>query len=139
MYDVVVDLRPDSPTYLKWCGVWLNADDDANPVHLYVPKRCGHGYFCKRNSLFVYLQDGTYNPAEDIEISPFDKTIGVKWPELVNDAVEYTLSQKDRNNPKLKDIDQLLDEKKLGEQYREILKSGTYIYYIQFLIFLIFT
>lgn len=65
VFDVVVDLRPESPTYLKWQGVWLDGDDSA-PTHLYVPKRCGHGYFSQAESLFLYLQDGVYNPSEDI-------------------------------------------------------------------------
>lgn len=68
VFDVVVDLRPESSTYLKWQGVWLDGNDEPEPVHLFVPKRCGHGYFSQVDSLFLYLQDGVYNPSEDIGI-----------------------------------------------------------------------
>lgn len=54
VYDVIVDLRPESPTYMKSAGVWLNADSP-DPVCVYVPRRCGHGYYCKRDSLFLYV------------------------------------------------------------------------------------
>ncbi len=123
VYDVVVDLRPDSPTYLKWQGVWLNADDAASPVHLYVPKRCGHGYFCKRESLFLYLQDGTYNPQEDIEINAFDTQVGVNWPSST--IGEYIISDKDKKNPTLAQVEQLINDNKLGPQYRDILPASS--------------
>jgi dTDP-4-dehydrorhamnose 3,5-epimerase len=124
VYDVVVDLRPSSPTYLKWQGVWLNADDSENPCHLYVPRRCGHGYFCKRESLFLYMQDGTYNPAEDIEINVFDDTVNVEWPLPHSDVNNgaYIVSDKDRKSPLLAQVPELLEDRKLGSQYRDIVK-----------------
>lgn len=108
VYDVIVDLRPTSPTYLKWQGVWLNADAD-EPTHLYVPQRCGHGYFCKRESLFLYLQDGVYNPSEDVELNLFDQAVNVKWPEPI-DGGEYIISNKDRTNPFLNEIKLKLEQ-----------------------------
>jgi dTDP-4-dehydrorhamnose 3,5-epimerase len=120
IYDVIVDLRPDSPTYLKWEGVWLSADNES-PVHVHVPKRCGHGYFCKRTAIYVYMQDGTYNPSEDVEISPFDEQIGVQWPEPVSG--DYVISDKDRNNPRVAQVESLLSQGKLGSQYKEIIYS----------------
>jgi dTDP-glucose 4,6-dehydratase/dTDP-4-dehydrorhamnose 3,5-epimerase len=104
VYDVIVDLRPDSPTFMKWQGVWLNGDDLENPIHLYVPKRCGHGFFCKKDSLFLYLQDGAYNPKEDIELNLFDEIIKVDWPKPVDGAQDYIISQKDRTNPKFNQL-----------------------------------
>jgi dTDP-4-dehydrorhamnose 3,5-epimerase len=126
VYDVVVDLRPDSSTYLKWQGVWLNADDRANPCHLYVPKRCGHGYFCKRDSLFLYMQDGTYNPNEDIEVNLFDDTVKVDWPLPLPEENngEYIISDKDKRNPNLKDIEKLLENKQLGPQYQDVIRTA---------------
>ena len=53
----MVDLREESPTYLKWKAVELS-ENDAKQV--YIPPRCGHGFFCKEdNSLLVYCQEGT--------------------------------------------------------------------------------
>jgi dTDP-glucose 4,6-dehydratase/dTDP-4-dehydrorhamnose 3,5-epimerase len=94
VYDVIVDLRPDSPTFKKWQGIWLSSTAN-QPVHLYVPKRCGHGFFAKTDCLFLYLQDGTYNPKEDIELNLFDKTIGIEWPDPTG---PYIISKKDREN-----------------------------------------
>lgn len=123
VYDVIVDLRPDSPTYLKWTGVWLNADEP-DPVSVYVPKRCGHGYYCKRDSLFLYLQDGVFTPSEDIELNLFDQKINVEWPKPIN---EYIISEKDRKNLSYEDIKnrimstiQLSTNVDLDRQYFEI-------------------
>jgi 3,5-epimerase/4-reductase len=97
VYDVIVDLRPDSPTFMEWQGVWLDCES-TQPVHLYVPKRCGHAYFSAvDNSLFIYFQDGTFNPKEDIELNLFDETINIKWPEPSLNC-DYIISQKDINN-----------------------------------------
>lgn len=124
VYDVIVDLRPDSPTFMKWQGVWLNADD-TDPAVLYVPKRCGHGYYCKRDSLFLYLQDGVYNPKEDIELNLFDPTVKVDWPKPIN---SYIISEKDRNNPKLDDLRPRLESCRIslaGSQTNGILIYGS--------------
>jgi dTDP-4-dehydrorhamnose 3,5-epimerase len=123
VYDVVVDLRPESPTYLKWQGVWLDADDAQNPVHLYIPKRCGHGYYCKRAALLVYLQDGTYDPKEDIEVNAFDERFNIQWPSSISG--KYIVSEKDRVNPTLAQVLTRLGEGKLGAQYREILPPSS--------------
>ena len=122
VYDVVVDLRPDSPTYLKWQGVWLSGEESA---HLFVPKRCGHGYMCERDSLFLYLQDGTYNPQEDIEVNPFDEQLAVNWPKPTSSSSgsDYIVSAKDRASVHLNQIEKLINEKKLPVHYSEIIKS----------------
>ena len=104
VYDVIVDLRPNSPTYLQWTGVWLDADDN-EPVHVYIPKRCGHGYYCKKDSLFLYLQDGCYNPKEDIEVNLFDPKINIDWPKAFN---KYIISDKDRNNKTFNEVKDLI-------------------------------
>ena len=121
VYDVVVDLRPESPTYLHWQGIWLSGDESA---HLYVPRRCGHGYMCQQDAMIVYLQDGTYNPSEDCEINPFDETLSVKWPASPLANNNYIVSDKDRVSVRLDQIEKLLLEKKLGPQYAEIIKSS---------------
>lgn len=95
VYDVIVDLRPDSPTFMKWQGVWLNGDS-TDQTHLYVPKRCGHGFFAKKDCYFLYLQDGVYDPTSDVELNLFDKKINIEWP---TPTKEYIISQKDSNNP----------------------------------------
>ena len=109
VYDVIVDLRPDSPTFLKWQGVTLTSKGD--PVSLYVPKRCGHGYYSKQqDSMLVYLQDGCFNPNEDINLNPFDSTINIEWPSPV---ASYIVSEKDRQSKQLAEIRHLIDRSSL--------------------------
>ena len=93
LFDVAVDLRKDSPTYLKWTGVWLSAD---SCVQFLVPPGCGHGFYsAEDNTLLVYLQGGCYKKANDLEVRWNDPTIGIQWPECDG----YIISEKDQNAP----------------------------------------
>ena len=78
LLDVIVDLRPESATYLKHVAVELTAD---NRRALYVPERFAHGY--------QVLEDGTeasyeisefYTPGTEGGLSPFDPTLKLSWP-----------------------------------------------------------
>ena len=80
LWDVVVDLRKDSPTYKQWYGVWLNPE---TPKQLFVPPDCGHGFFAATDhTTLVYAQGGVYDPA-----------LGIKWPEPLDG--DYIVSDKD--------------------------------------------
>jgi len=79
VYVVLIDLRTDSETYLNWQGVWIDGDSDKN-VHLYVPRKCGHAYFCQTDAICLYLQDETYQTNDDIEYNPFDNRFRIEWP-----------------------------------------------------------
>lgn len=96
--DVVVDMRKDSPSFLKSLNVVLD-----NPGKmLYVPKGFAHGYKClEDDSLFFYYVDEFYSPENEKGIRYNDPDLGVDW-EL--DA-EPIVSQKDLQQPLLKDID----------------------------------
>lgn len=90
LFDVVVDVRRYSPTYLQWDGVWLDAD---NNKQLYVPSNCAHGFFAAENeTILLYSQGGTYNPRNEWAVRWNDPAFGVEWPE----AEEYILSDKDK-------------------------------------------
>ena len=90
VYDVVADLRPRSATYLQWYGIWLDAE---NRKQLFVPAGCAHGFFSgEEDSFFLYLQDGTYNPAVEKQVNWRDPKIGIVWPP----SQEYILSDKDK-------------------------------------------
>ena len=111
VYDVIVDLRPDSPTFMKWQGVSLNSSSP-DPVSLYVPKRCGHGYYCKQqDSIMIYLQDGCFNAYEDINVHPFDPTLNIQWPKPFSN---YIISEKDRTCKQFAEIKHLLGSSKLN-------------------------
>lgn len=125
VFDVIVDLRTCSPTFGQWFGVWLTEEDHQQ---LYVPARCGHGFFAGRqNSVLTYCQEGTYRPGADVELNPMDPEVGIKWPAagttgpetppppatrsseshsppVINarNASDYIISSKDRNAPLLR-------------------------------------
>ncbi|MGJ8696674.1 MAG: dTDP-4-dehydrorhamnose 3,5-epimerase family protein [Verrucomicrobiaceae bacterium] len=95
VWDVIVDLRRDSATYLKWHGTELVAGDGRST---YVPKGCGHGYVTlEDDSTMAYLIEGAYVPEAAAVIRWDDPGLGVEWPDL-----DLTISEKDRNAPFLK-------------------------------------
>ncbi|MUP45138.1 dTDP-4-dehydrorhamnose 3,5-epimerase [Gramella sp. BOM4] len=95
--DVVVDLRPDSPTFKQTYSVIL---DDENLYQLYVPKGFGHGFSTlSEKSVFAYKCDDYYRPGSEAGIIYNDPELAIDWqlPES-----EIILSEKDKNLPTLK-------------------------------------
>lgn len=98
IWDVAVDLRQSSPTYLKWIGIELTAD---NHKQFLIPQGFAHGFVTlEENSEVQYKVDNLYDKSSDRSISYNDPTINVQWP--IN---EVFLSDKDKNAPLLKDSD----------------------------------
>ena len=97
VFDVAVDIRPDSPGFRQWVGVELSA---ANHRQLYVPEGFAHG-FCvlEEPALMHYLCTREYRPEHDAVVAWDDPDIGIRWP-LQPD----TVSAKDQAAPKLSDI-----------------------------------
>ena len=94
MFDVALDLRPDSPTYGKWCGVELSAQ---NGRMLYVPKMCAHGYQTLEDATEMhYMTSAFYTPAAARGVRFDDPTCGIEWPLPV-----ASVSEQDRNWPLL--------------------------------------
>ena len=92
VWDVVVDMRKESPTYLKWVGIDLAHDKDVEPTQVYVPPGCGHGFFAyEEGSVLIYQQNGTYDPYVETTIHWRDPTLAIAWP----DAEDYIVSRKD--------------------------------------------
>jgi dTDP-4-dehydrorhamnose 3,5-epimerase len=97
IFDVAVDIRPESPTYGQWYGVTLSGD---NKHQLYIPPGYAHGFCVLSDTVDVtYKCTALYNPSEDAGIRWNDPDIGIDWP--ISDPV---VSAKDRNAPLLKDI-----------------------------------
>jgi dTDP-4-dehydrorhamnose 3,5-epimerase len=89
LYDVIVDLRADSPTFLKWFGVELTAE---NYRMLYIPKRFAHGFQTLEDGTEIFYQMSEfYAPHAARGIRWNDPRIGIAWPEA-----DRTISQKDR-------------------------------------------
>jgi dTDP-4-dehydrorhamnose 3,5-epimerase len=90
IYDVVIDLRPDSPSYLKHFGVELTAE---NRKALYVPELFAHGYLTLTDGAEVVYQMGEfYTPGCERGLRYDDPQFGIEWPA----AIEI-ISDKDAN------------------------------------------
>lgn len=95
IYDVIVDLRRDSPTFLQWIGVELTEN---NYKMLYVPENFAHGFVTLAdNSEVTYLVTEYYTAGAEAGIRFDDKKLDIRWPVPVT-----VVSEKDRNHP---DID----------------------------------
>jgi dTDP-4-dehydrorhamnose 3,5-epimerase len=76
VYDVAVDLRPQSPTYRRWAAVELD-----ETVAYYIPKGCAHGFQALTDEAhLVYLHSEYYAPAAEGGVRFDDPAIGVDWP-----------------------------------------------------------
>lgn len=78
IYDVIIDMRPDSPTYLQHFGVELTAD---NRRALYVPELFAHGYQALTDGAEVVYQVGEfYTPGYERGLRYDDPAFGIEWP-----------------------------------------------------------
>ncbi|HHV31283.1 dTDP-4-dehydrorhamnose 3,5-epimerase [Caproiciproducens sp. LBM24188] len=93
VYDVVVDLRKNSPTFKKWLGFELSEE---NKDELLVPAGCAHGYLVLEHSVVSYKCAEKFYGEYDDGIKWNDPEIGVKWPlERVDNQI--ILADKDKN------------------------------------------
>lgn len=98
--DVVVDLRKDSPTYMKWTSVLLTPE---NGRQLLIPRGFAHGFVSlKDNSIFQYLVDNDYKPSHEDGILWCDPQLGIDWNFEKYGITEPLLSEKDKNRLSLK-------------------------------------
>lgn len=98
IYDVIVDIRKNSPTFGQWVGVILT---EHNKRQLLVPKGFAHG-FCTLvpNTQVLYKVDEYYSPEHDRGILWNDPALGIDWP-----TSNPILSDKDQRHPLLKDAE----------------------------------
>lgn len=94
VYDVIVDLRPDSETYGKWMGFHLTGE---NMYSLYVPQYFGHGYLVIDDSIVSYKAGEVFYGEGDSGIMYDDQEIGIEWPfELIGGKENLIISDKDK-------------------------------------------
>lgn len=101
VFDVAVDLRPGSPTYGRWEGVVLSAE---NRRQFFVPRGFAHGFLVLSDEAeFCYKCDDVYHPNDEGGLMWDDPAIGVEWPPLSGDEAfdpaKVILSEKDRHHP----------------------------------------
>ena len=95
VFDVVIDLRENSPTYKKWEGVILSAE---NRKQLFVPKGFAHGFLVLSDTAeLLYKVDDYYHPNDEGGIMWNDPEIGINWP--ISDDFQPILSDKDKKHP----------------------------------------
>jgi dTDP-4-dehydrorhamnose 3,5-epimerase len=96
--DIIVDLRPESATYLQHIAVELNEE---NQRSLYVPERFAHGYQALRDQTETSYQVGEfYTPSAESGLLHNDPNLGLKWPLAVT-----VISDKDQKFASLKEIE----------------------------------
>lgn len=94
IFDIAVDMDPASPTYKRWHGVTLNADDDAA---LLIPPGHAHGFLSlSPDTLVVYMSDADYAPQSERGLCVTDPGLGISLP-----MSALILSDKDRSWPPL--------------------------------------
>ncbi|MBW8039432.1 MAG: dTDP-4-dehydrorhamnose 3,5-epimerase [Planctomycetes bacterium] len=94
VFDVMVDLRRRSPTFLQWHGEILSEE---NMKMLYVPKGFAHGFqTMQENCEMLYLHTDSYSPQDEAGLRYDEPMVGIQWPHEVVD-----ISDKDNNFPLL--------------------------------------
>ena len=115
VYDVAVDLRKDSPTYGRYYGLILSAE---NRKQLLIPKGFAHGFLVLSDTAdLCYKCDDLYHQNDEAGLAWTDPDLGIDWPGVKGDYngtadpagyvledVPLTLSEKDGKWPRLKDI-----------------------------------
>ena len=102
VYDVAVDLRPNSKTYGKWEGVFLSEE---NKKMFFVPKGFAHGFLVISDEAeFVYKCDDVYNHSAEGGLKIDDPDVNIQWPlDRINNT-ELTIADRDKNWPSLKEL-----------------------------------
>ena len=102
--DVIVDLRPESPTYLRHVAVELSA---TNQRGVYVPERFAHGYQTLEDDTdTIYMVGEFYTPGVEGGLRHDDPALGLSWPLPVE-----VISEKDRSWKLLEEVDQELRQR----------------------------
>jgi dTDP-4-dehydrorhamnose 3,5-epimerase len=94
IFDVVVDLRPTSPTYRHWYGSCLNSD---NGRMLYIPEGCAHGCQSTQDDTEIhYMTSAYYSPENSRGVRYDDPALAIRWP-----LTASSVSDQDRSWPLL--------------------------------------
>ena len=106
VFDVAVDLRAGSPTFLHWHGVELNED---GPMQFFIPEGFAHGFQALTDDVqLLYLHTAAWNRQYEGALRHDDSVLSIAWPLPVTQV-----SEKDRNTPRL-------DDKFAGVYFNEV-------------------
>jgi dTDP-4-dehydrorhamnose 3,5-epimerase len=91
VFDVAVDLRNNSPTFLKWHGVILSAK---NRQSLLIPEGFAHGFqTLSEDCELIYLHTNIYHPESEAALNAIDPKLNIQWPLAITD-----MSERDKNH-----------------------------------------
>ena len=94
VYDVIIDMRPESPTYRQHFGIELSA---ANMKMLFIPQNCFHGFLTLEDDTELhYMVDNYYTPEHGRGLRYDDPALGIEWPRSID-----VISEQDRAWPLL--------------------------------------
>jgi dTDP-4-dehydrorhamnose 3,5-epimerase len=97
LWDVVVDIRPNSPTFKRWAAVELRAESGKA---LFISEGLGHAFVALEDDTVIsYLLSSPYSPNDEFAINPHDPEIAITWPQL-----QLSFSPKDAAAPTLKEF-----------------------------------
>jgi dTDP-4-dehydrorhamnose 3,5-epimerase len=97
VFDVAVDIRRSSPTFGRWHGLHLSAE---NKRQFFIPPGFAHGFaVLSETALFAYKCTEFYIPQHELAVAWNDPDIGIRWP-----LDHPQLSEKDARGPRLKDL-----------------------------------
>lgn len=92
IFDVAVDIRSGSPTFLQWHGEILSAE---NRRSMLIPEGFAHGFQAlTQDCELIYLHTAAYQPEAEGALNAADTRLSITWPLLIDD-----LSERDRNHP----------------------------------------
>ncbi len=96
IFDVVVDIRPESPTFTQWFGMTLSSE---NRKMMYVPEGCAHGFLTlEEDSEILYLVSAAYSPNAERGIRWNDPAFSIEWP-----LQPVVISERDSIHPEFSD------------------------------------
>ena len=97
VFDVAVDIRPNSPTFGQWQGIELS---DENHLQFFIPRGFAHGFsVLSETAIFSYKCDNFYNSKAENGISLFDSNLKIDWQIPENQMI---ISEKDKKHGELK-------------------------------------
>lgn len=105
VYDVIIDLRVGSPTFGKWEGFLLSAE---NKKMLYVPRGFAHGFLTLEDDTeFLYKCDDLYDPGFDFGIMWNDTDLAIDWQKYIDEygIADIQIATKDQQNQLFGDLD----------------------------------
>lgn len=107
VYDVIINLRKESPTFLQWCGFTLSGE---NRVELLVPAGFGHGYLVQAESIVSYKCAEKFYGEYDGGIKFDDPDMDIDWPyDTIGGKENVILADKDKNLPSLNEFLSIYD------------------------------